>query len=46
VDTDFLEAAKELQSRGMQKPPLWVGEKQFLGEFSAAPAVRRRYQRV
>jgi hypothetical protein len=38
VDTTFLEASKELQARGLQKIPYGVGEKRFLGEFSAAAA--------
>jgi hypothetical protein len=39
ADTAFLEAEKELLARGVQKPLHCVGEKRFLGEFSAAPAV-------
>ncbi len=39
VDTAFVEAAKELLSQDMQKPSHGVGEKRFLGKFSAAPAV-------
>ncbi len=37
ADTAFVEARKELLARGVQKPPCGVGEKQFPGEFSAAP---------
>jgi hypothetical protein len=37
ADTAFVEARKELPARGVQKPPCRVGEKQFQGEFSAAP---------
>jgi hypothetical protein len=39
VGTVFVEAAKELLAQGVQKPPRRVGEKQFLGGFSAAPTV-------
>jgi hypothetical protein len=38
-DIAFVEAAKELPVWGVQKPPRGVGEKWFLGGFSAAPAV-------
>ncbi len=37
ADTTVVEAAMELPAQGMQKPPRRVGEKRFLGGFSAAP---------
>ncbi len=38
MGTAFVEAVKELLAWGVQKPPRRVGEKQFPGQFSAAPA--------
>jgi hypothetical protein len=37
--TAAVEAGKEQPAQGMQKPPLEVGKKRFLGVFLAAPIV-------
>jgi hypothetical protein len=47
ADTTSVEAVKEQSSQGVQKPPVWVGQKQFLGAcWTASEVIRRTYQQV
>ncbi len=47
VDITSVEAVKEQSSHGIQKPPVWVGQKRFLGAcWTASEVRRRRYQQV
>jgi hypothetical protein len=42
ADIASVEAAKEQSSRGIQKPPQWVGQKRFPGACWTAPEVAEK----